>query len=143
MGIFLDTGFFMGLCHPADEFHANSKKLLLEMSKGNFGLIYTSPLVISETATLILVRTNNNQALLEKFHSYLYGPKKFIRIIPWTAHIEEFTWELFLDVNKKIKERRNWLSFVDVSNIAYCRQNQIQNIASYDNHFDAFLIRIY
>ena len=143
MGIFLDTSFFMGLYHPADEFHQNSKKLLLEMSKGKFGLIYTSPLIVAEAATLLMVRTNNNQALLEKFYSYLYGPKRFIRILPWTEKIEELTWKLFLEINEKTKERKNWLSFVDISNIVYCRQNQIQNIASYDIHFDAFLIRIH
>jgi len=143
MGIFLDTGFFMGLCHPADEFHTNSKKVLLEMSTGKFGLIYTSPFVITEAATLILVRTNNNQELLKKFHSNLYGPKRFVRVLPWTVQIEELTWNLFQEVNPKVKLRKNWLSFVDASNIVYCRHNQIQNIASYDSHFDAFLTRIY
>ena len=143
MAIFLDSGFFTGLCHPGDEFSAASKRILLEMSEGKFRLIYTSPLVVSETATLLLVRTNNNQTLLKKFYYYLFGPKKFVRMLPWSPQIEELTWDLFLDINSKVKARKNWLSFVDVSNIAYCRHNQIQHIASYDKHFDSFLIRIY
>jgi len=39
MGIFLDTGFFAGLCHPNDEFHQNSVNILNEMSMGKYGLI--------------------------------------------------------------------------------------------------------
>jgi len=143
MGIFLDTAFLMGLSHPDDKFHATSSRILHDMSSGKYGLIYTSPLVISETATLILIRSKNNLSLLKNFYSYLYGAESFIRILPWTPQIEQLTWSLFLDVNQKAKDRKYWLNFVDTSNIAYCRHNQIQNIASYDKHFDTFLIRIY
>ena len=142
MGVFLDTGFFVGLSHPKDEWHERSKENLLEMSTGKYGLIFTSPYVIAETATLILVRTKNNQEIIKKLYQYLYGTKRFVRILPWTAQIEKTTWKIFQEVNKKAKTSKSWLSFVDCSNIAFCRENNIETIATFDNHFDGFLQRL-
>lgn len=143
MAIFLDTCFLMGLSHPNDKYYSDSLRILQEMSIGKYGLVYTSPFVISESATLLLLRSHNNQLLLKNFHSYFYGANKFIRILSWTSRIEELTWVKFFEINKNLKDKKDWLSFVDISNIVYCQQHQIQNIASYDNHFDAFLVRIY
>ncbi len=142
MGIFLDTGFLVGLCHPNDDFHQNSVNILKEMSTGKFGLIYTSPYVISEAATLLLIRTYGNLKLIEEFYDLLYGTHQFTRILPWTSEIEKRTWELFKDINQKAKTEKDYISFVDASNIAYCRTYDIDHIASFDSHFDGFLIRI-
>jgi len=34
------------------------------------------------------------------------------------------------------------MSFIDISNIIYCREYQIDKIVSYDTHFNGFLTRI-
>ncbi|HUT81228.1 MAG TPA: PIN domain-containing protein [Candidatus Bathyarchaeia archaeon] len=143
MAILLDTGFLTGISHPMDEQYSTSARILGEMSEGKYGLIYTTPLVIAETATLLLIRSRNNRVVVENFYSYLYGEEKFIRILPWNTQIEELTWAMFREINKDTREKKNYVSFVDAANIAYCRQYQIQYIASFDSHFDAFLIRIH
>lgn len=142
MGIFLDTGFFLGLCHPADEYHKESVSLLRVMSSGKYGLIYTSPFIIAETATLILVRTRNNQKIIEAFFDLLYGSQSFIRILPWSGRLETKTCELFKKVNKQAQLKKDYMSYVDISNISYCKENQIDNLASFDSHFDSFITRI-
>jgi len=35
------------------------------------------------------------------------------------------------------------MSFVDISSIVICQQNQLDYIISFDEHFDSFLTRIY
>lgn len=142
MGIFLDTGFLMGICHPKDPFHENSKRLLREMSQGTHGLIYTSPYIIAEASTLLLVRTHNHSGRLGKFETLLFGPKKFIRILAWSPTIDVEVFKLFRELNAKATSDKQYLSFIDVSNIYLCRHYQIDKIVSYDSHFDAFLTRI-
>jgi predicted nucleic acid-binding protein len=109
------------------------------MSTGLYGLIYTSSYIISETATLLLIRTNFNQQILDKFWSYIYGSKRFIRVLPWTAEIEKWTFDLYKSVNAQIKTKKEFRSFIDVSNIIYCQQNKIETIISFDGHFEGFL----
>jgi predicted nucleic acid-binding protein len=142
MGIFLDTGFFMGICHPKDPYHENSKRLLREMSHGAHGLIYTSPYIIAEASTLLLIRTYNHPRRLEKFETLLFGPKKFIRILAWSPVLDVEVFKLFRELNAKAKSDKQYLSFIDVSNIYLCRHHQIEKILSYDAHFDVFLTRI-
>ena len=65
-----------------------SVKIFRDLSQGAYGLIYSSPYVISETSTLLMVRTQNNENLIENFFSDLYGNTKFISILPWSSQIE-------------------------------------------------------
>lgn len=142
MGIFLDTGFFLGLCHPKDEHHQNSVQLLRILSSGQYGLIYTSPYVISEAATLLLVRTQNNQPLLTRFYQLLYGPKPLCRILSLTPDLDRQTWNLFLKFNKDAKKKEDYCSYVDASNIVLCKNYNVDNIVSFNGHFDSLLTRI-
>ena len=142
LGVFLDTGFFLGICHPSDNYNNKSNDLFIKISTGKFGLIYTSPLVISEAATLLLIRTHNNQGLLHDFYDLLYGKDKFIRILPWSKEIEQKTWAFFKTKNNKAKSKKEFMSFVDASNVVYCREYKIDNIIAFDGDFDNFLIRL-
>ncbi|QEE16274.1 type II toxin-antitoxin system VapC family toxin [Promethearchaeum syntrophicum] len=142
MGIFLDSGFFLGFCHPKDKFHEQSLSIFRKMSSGQFGLIYTSNAIITETATLLLVRTNHNMEIIEEFYSLLYGLNKFVRILTWSSEIEEKSWNMFKSVNLNAKSKKEIMSFVDVSNIIFCKEFQIEFMGSFDHHFDGFLKRI-
>jgi predicted nucleic acid-binding protein len=139
MAIFLDTGFFTGLYHPNDSHFEKSTEIFQHMSKGEFGLIYTSPHVIAESATLLLVRTRSNLSLLRDFFEDLYGTSKYVSILPWTAELESKTWELFFKVNKKHQEKKQARSFTDISNLVYCQEYQITHIVSYDEQFKGYL----
>src|SRR5271157_2388559 len=142
MAIFLDTGFFTGFYHPKDSHHLESVQIFRALSQGEYGLIYTSPYIISETATLLLIRTNHNQNLLADFFSDLYGTTKFVSILPWSSEIEQKTRAFFRKHNKSVKTKEKLMSFTDASNVIYCRDYQIEEIATYDSHFDGILTRV-
>ncbi len=142
MGIFLDSGFFLGLLHRKDSNHDLCKDKFKQISSGEFGLIFTSSFVIAETATILLLRTHNNPATLKAFRALIYGNKKFIRIFESDPHINTLAWDIFLIHNEKAKNKRNYLSFVDASNIAICRENGISNILAVDGDFDGYLNRL-
>ncbi len=142
MAIFLDTGFFTGLYHPKDEHHEESVNAFRRLSTGEFGLIYASPFIIAETATLMLIRTNNNQELLQTFYNDIYGSSKFVGILPWSPTIDEKTWVLFKKYNKGIKSKKEFMSFIDISSVIYCQDYRIEKIVSYDRSFENFLARI-
>jgi len=143
MGVFLDTGFFLGIYHPKDSHHKESSNILKNLGTGQYGLIYSSPYIVSEGATLLLIRTKFNQNILNDFYSDLYGTTKFVSILPWSIEIEQKTWELFKKVNKSIRTKKEFMTFTDISSIIYCREYQIDKIVSYDTLFDRFLTRIF
>lgn len=143
IGIFLDTGFFIGLCHPKDKYAVQSETILKKLSKGTYGLLYTSSLIISETSTLLAVRTNNNEKILSLLGKYLWGEEKIATILPYKQTLEKEVWELFKKVNTKDLKQEKPMSFVDISSVILCQHHQIKNIVSFDSHFDRFLNRIY
>ena len=71
MGVFLDTGFYLGLCHPKDNYAKESERILKLLSKGEHGLLYSSNLIISEATTLTAVRTHNNINVLKHLEHLL------------------------------------------------------------------------
>jgi len=142
MGVFLDTGFFLGLLHRKDNNHDSCKHKFKKISSGEFGLIFTSSYVISETATIILLRTHNNPTTLKAFRELIFGKKKFVRIFESNPHINTLSWEIFMNHNRKAKNKRNYLSFVDATNIAISRENGISNILAFDGDFDGYLNRL-
>ncbi|MEX2684875.1 MAG: type II toxin-antitoxin system VapC family toxin [Candidatus Sigynarchaeota archaeon] len=142
LGIFLDTSFFLGLCHPLDPNHKTSVRMFRAMAGGNYGLIFTSTFVIAETATLILIRTSNNNRIIDKFHEMFSGSTRVVRLLDVNVAILEDIWTLFQNHNKKAKTKKQYLSFVDASNVVLCRHNEIDKIASFDGDFDTYLQRI-
>ena len=142
MGVFLDTGFFLGLLHRKDINHDSCKLKFKKISSGEFGLIFTSSYVKSETATIILLRTHNNPTTLKAFRELIYGKKKFIRIFESSKQINTLAWDIFMSHNRKAKNKKNYLSFVDATNIAICRENGISNILAVDGDFDGYLNRL-
>ena len=71
MGIFLDSGFFLGFCHPKDKYHERSLSIFRKMSTGQFGLIFISNAIIIEASTLLSVRTIHNTKLIDEFYYLL------------------------------------------------------------------------
>ncbi len=142
LGIFLDSSYILGLCHPLDPNHKASVRLFRAMAGGIHGLIFTSTFVIAETATLVLVRTSNNNRILDKFHEMFSGSTRVVRMLEVNVAIQEEIWALFKNHNKKAKTKKEYLSFVDASNVVLCRRNEIDKIASFDGDFDAYLQRV-
>lgn len=105
-------------------------------------MIFTSTFVIAETATLILVRTSNNNKIIDKFHEMFSGSTRFVRLLDVNVAILEDIWTLFIKHNKKATTKKEYISFVDASTVVLCRRHEIDKIASFDGDFDAYLQRI-
>ncbi|MGV9173152.1 MAG: type II toxin-antitoxin system VapC family toxin [Promethearchaeia archaeon] len=143
MAVFLDTGFLIGICHPKDKYADQCKNIFKRLSKGAYGLLYSSSLIVSEASTLLAVRTNNNEMIFGLFEKYLWGEEKILTILPYKQEFETETWALFKKVNTTDLKYEKPMSFVDISSVVLCQHHQINNIVSFDPHFDKFLNRIY
>ncbi len=142
MGVFLDTGFYLGLCHPKDQHAEESEKILKLLSEGEHGLLYSSNHIISEVTTLAAVRSNNNINVLNHLGNLIWGKQKIATILHFESYFESETWELFKKINTiDLKDSRP-ISFADVSSIILCQHHQIDKIVSFDPHFDRFLDKI-
>jgi len=143
MGIFLDTGFYLGLCHPKDKYAKESERILKLLSKGDHGLLYSSNLIIIEATTLTAVRTHNNINVLEHLEHLLWGKERIASILHFESTLEHETWTLFKKINTTNLKISKTMSFVDISSIILCKNHHIDQIVSFDAHFDRFLDRIY
>lgn len=143
IAVFLDTGFYLGLCHPKDKHAKNCEKILKILSQGDYGLLYTSSFIISEATTLVAIRTKSHKKILEFLGKYIWGKEKIATILPFESELERQTWELFKKINTTDLKDKNPMSFVDVSSVILCKHHQIEKIVSFDSHFDRFLERIY
>lgn len=144
-GAYLDTGLFVALVFLDDEHHSRAIELAEQLIKGDFGRpIQTSSAVFIETAAMI--------------HSRSSGPRKeeraFEKIRRIFSFIEGYKIELILltedwveRARKLYEERRGHLDFVDTINVAYLRNNNVNQIVSFDGDYDQFsgegIIRIY
>jgi predicted nucleic acid-binding protein len=141
MGIFLDTGFYMGLISKLDENHKKSIKILTEMKSGEYGQIYTSNFVMAESAVLVAIRTDRNSKAIEKLKQLFIGKLKIATILRTDEELEEKIWSLFEKVNCNPEKKKNskLVSFVDCSNIILCQNHGIDKIATFDPHFKPWL----
>ena len=85
-----------------------------------------------------MIRTRNNQEKITKFFGYVYGENSFMEVLPWSADLDLKTFALFQKVNSPNLEKKEWRSFVNVSNIVFCQEFEIDMIAAFDGHFDPF-----
>jgi len=143
MGVFLDTSFYLSLVHPKDVNAKRGGEILKVLSTGKYGLVYTTNYIMVESATLVVARTLGNSTILADLESILFGEDKIAEFITIAPEIETETWNLFKKINVNVKDRKKIMSFVDISSIVICQQNQLDYIISFDEHFDSFLTRIY
>ena len=142
MGIFLDTNFFLGLLHPKDPNADRSNEILLELKTGKYGLLYTSNLIIGEVATLAFLRTKGNYDILDDLHELIWGDNKIASRLEVTEPLEYETWDLFLKINKDLKGKKGFMSFVDLSIVVLAKHKKIDFLVSFDEHFDGLINRI-
>ncbi len=57
-----------------------------------------------------------------------------------TKEIKDQTWEFYFKVNGDPSKKFN--SFVDCSNVVFCKNHSIDTILSYDSHFESWLTRL-
>ncbi|MHA1673690.1 MAG: type II toxin-antitoxin system VapC family toxin [Promethearchaeota archaeon] len=141
MAIFLDTGFYLGLIHSKDPNFNRAQELLKEIQTGKLGQIYSSQLIMAETATIVAVRTHKNPKALERARDFFIGELQIATILSLTESTEKKAWEIFIKANseKKSSKRSKILSFVDCSNIILCKEHGINNILTFDGDFYGWL----
>jgi len=143
LGVFLDSGFYLGLCHPKDKYAEQSERILKELATGNYGVLYTSYFIVNEVTTLAAIRSKNNIKVFNHLEKLLWGNEKIASILPFDLNNEHETWELFKKINITDLKDKKPMSFTDISSIILCNHHQIEHIVSFDSHFDRFLQRVF
>lgn len=144
MGIFLDTGFYMGLMNEKDVNYNSAQEILDKINTGYYGEIYTSWFVMMESATLVAIRTLQNEMAIEKIRSIFIGDLKLALFLEFTPKIMTDTWDLFTKANRlnSPPSKKKILSLVDASNIIFCKSHGIENIVAFDGDFQGWLTQI-
>ncbi len=141
MAIFLDTGFYIGLVHPKDDNYEKSQQLLRTLKTGVYGQLFTSNFIMAESATLVASRTGNNIRAMHNIRELFLGSGQIAIILRLNADIEKDAWDLFQKINTE--KSSEVVSFVDCTNITLCRHYSLENILSFDSHFDGWITRIF
>jgi len=140
VAIFLDTGFYLGLIHSKDHNFNRAQELLIEIQTGKFGQIYSSMMIMAETATIVAVRTQKNPKSLKKARDLFIGDLQIATLLPLTETTERKTWDIFIKANStKESSKKKILSFIDSSNIVLCKEHGIKDILAFDGDFKGWL----
>ncbi|WXG41514.1 MAG: PIN domain-containing protein [Candidatus Freyarchaeum deiterrae] len=122
MSILIDTGVFYAFYNRKDIHHPDSLCLILHALEGRWGGVFTTILVVAETATLLRYRVGVNAAL-----AFLDSVSKSgVRII----FVDEELYEGAVNIFSKYRERE--LSLTDASIIAVMMKLKIGMLATYD-----------
>ena len=143
MGVLLDSSFYLGLAHDNDPHSDRSNEILLELKTGNYVLLYTSNLIISEVITLAFVRSKGNQKVMDNVYNLIWGENRLATRMDVSLVLENETWILFDKLNKDHKNKKGFLSFVDVSILVLAKTKKIDYLVSFDEHFDGYITRIF
>ena len=137
--IFLDTGFYFAILFAKDENHNRAQELLLEITEKKYGAIFTSDFVLDESMTLVNSRTKGmRKVLLGKMTSLFIGPQPIANLIM----IQKSMLNNIIKIQLKYTEPSRVISFTDASNIFLCQKFRIENIISFDDHYNGILSNI-
>jgi len=140
MGIFLDTGFYIGLIDPTDSHYKRSIELLIDLKSGKYGQIFTSNFIMAESATIVASTTKNNSIAINEIKKIFTGDERIAIILRANEELEKESWELFQKLNKK---ENKVISYVDCTNILFCQKYLLNFILSFDAHYDGWVNRIF
>jgi predicted nucleic acid-binding protein len=121
---FIDTGFFCALANRGDAGNTAANQVIKELTESGAAFC-TSDYVLSETYTLIMIRTAHRLAaeFMKRF------PQSKIEIIRITEEIEDKAKGIFL----KYSDKR--FSFVDCTSFALIEKFKIEKVLTFDHHF--------
>ena len=128
MSVFIDTNIFAAAKLKNDFDHKHGRKLLEDALLGKYGQVFTSDYIFDEVMTLLLIRTKNHKLIYEYGNSILLSD--IIDIIKINDEIFESAWKKFGMLKDKV------LSFTDCTTMAVIDELRINNIMSFDRHFE-------
>lgn len=129
----MDTGVLVAARNADDNRHQRGKDLIRSALRRDYGPAYTSDYVIDEAVTLMLVRTKNPDMAVD-VGDFALRSSRIAKL--WVSR-QSFS-EAF-DKFKTLKERS--LSFTDCTSLVLMGQNGIDEIMSFDSHFDGLVPR--
>lgn len=126
MAVFIDTGAFMAYRNTLDTHHEKADDLFREALKGEFGNVVTTDFIYDEALTLAMVRTGNKD-IVSDISDVILSPR--IEMIFIDKSILTVANELFF------KYFQRGISFTDSTTMAVMKKLGIENIISFDEHF--------
>jgi len=134
LAIFIDTGIFVAARNKSDINHERAVSLLRKALRGEYGTMYTSDYVFDEAVTVALVRTKRPEIAIDIGNFILSSTK--LRILYVDRVVFMNAWRIF----RRYISRG--LSLTDATSIALMKKHNIDNIMSFDKHFDGIIPRI-
>jgi len=131
--IFVDTSYFKALADQKDEFHNNSIDILKKLEDLQYEFITTN-YILDETYTLIRTKCNLQDAI--DFHDGLGKGLLKLTLLRVEVDDEILAWKLF-------KEPWSKLSFTDCTSFAVMKRLELQDVATFDNHFAKASFKIF
>ena len=133
--VFIDTGIFVAARNKSDVNHERAVNLLKNALKGKYGVMYTSDYVFDEAVTVALIRTGRPEIAIDIGNFILSSTKIQMLYVDKTVFVD--AWRIF----SKFMNKR--LSFTDATSIALIKRYNINDIMSFDKHFDGIIPRIH
>lgn len=138
MSIFIDTGVFIAYLNKKDVHHDAALTLMEDIMNNNYGPVFTSDFVFSETVTFVLYKTGDiNKTSLVR--NLIFGTEdipRFMDLLYIDEPIIVNAWNTFVRYADKK------MSFTDCSIVELMRHKGIEYIASFDSDFDGIVSRL-
>lgn len=132
MKVLFDSDAFYALTVDTDPHHNNSKEIYSRILTKKYNL-FTSSLVLHETATLLSYRINQTAS----FKFLQVFEKLPINTIFFDQSLESQTWQIFKQQTKK------GTSFIDCSNIAIYKHFKMDYIFSFDKIYTRNKVKLF
>ena len=135
MGIILDSGFLFSLVSRQDDRHAAAKETFTVVDWNQRAPVVVPSTVIVETITLAMYRTKGHPVVLAHLEELFWGQNMFFRIKP--VLVENY--KEIVEMMRKLTEPGRFFSFTDASIVFTARKNSINEIVTFDSHFEGLL----
>ena len=135
--ILVDTNLFVAFVNKNDKYHGRSVELMKKLITGEYGRRITIDYVLDEVITTTWIRTKKIESV-KKVYELINGESSNFDVHMQGSALIDNAWKVY---NKYFSPKKP-LSFTDCVIIAYCQQNNIKLIVSFDDEFDGILQRI-
>ncbi len=139
MGILLDKSFLYALYDKKDKYYKDANRKFESQILEIKGPSITPSLVVNETYTLAMYRSNKNNILLEDLNSLFFGEDNFFEIKYFINNDFKEIYKILM----KYSSIEKLFSFADASLIYLYKTLNYKNLISFDHQFDGILERIY
>lgn len=130
--LFIDAGAWYALFHQRDKYHQQARAFF-ESLKGQSIRLVTSDYIFDEALTLL--RYHAGYPIARQFGEHFRQSKVICETI--TPEVQENAWQIFLDYDDQE------FSFTDCTSFAIMRMKHIQDVFTFDAHFQVLGFHLY